>query len=626
MPWLLNLYETYDANIKEVGEITKNRFNREYTLIPIAHTTQNAHIEVNVTEDGEFHTANVIEKDDASTLIPSTVNSASRAGAVVSPYPLHDKLNYTAGDFVAFGGKVGKEDPFKAYIEQLASWVNLTNGNTTIKAIYTYLKKGQLIHDLVNEKVLFTDEDGKLIDRWNKKYEEKYGERPRIFSVVTGSQDSAFVRFNVYSPTETLKKPWRNKELYDSFIKFYQQQVGNEDICFVTGEISPSTDKHANKIRHAADKAKLISGNDSSGFTFRGRFNKSEEVASISYEVSQKAHNALKWLIDKQGKILDERVFLIWGNNKIEIPDIQESSLFLGIELNEDMSAVTTNDDYATQFSKAIDGYKHDLEYDSNINVLVIDSATTGRMGVLYYRNMDKEIYFERLKEWHTNCVWRHHYFNKDKKEMIEFLGAPATRDIAFASYGSNANDKLVKGLMERILPSIVEGRKIPQDIIRSAFQRASNPVSMEPWEWEKTLSIACALINIKEEFDVGLDKNNDDRDYLFGRLLAVADVLERSAMDANEKRATNAIRYMSSFSTHPARTWNTIQASIQPYQAKLGIRATYYTKIIDEIGSKIKFEDFNDRPLSGKYLLGLYSQRYELYKKNDKNSEGEKN
>lgn len=115
------------------------------------------------------------------------------------------------------------------------------------------------------------------------------------------------------------------------------------------------------------------------------------------------------------------------------------------------------------------------------------------------------------------------------------------------------------------------------------------------------------------------LDKTNEDRDYLFGRLLAVADVLERSAMDKEEGRSTNAIRYMNSFSTHPARTWKTIQESIQPYQAKFGKRATYYTKIMDEIGSKLRIEDYNDQPLSGIYLLGMYSQRHELYKKKDR-------
>src|SRR5699024_1978755 len=138
------------------------------------------------------------------------------------------------------------------------------------------------------------------------------------------------------------------------------------------------------------------------------------------------------------------------------------------------------------------------------------------------------------------------------------------------------------------------EGRNIPKDIVRSAFYRASNPVAMEPWEWEKTLSVACALINKEERLGVALDENNTERDYLFGRMLAVADVLERSAMRGDEKRATNAIRYMNSFSKHPARTWAIIQEAIQPYQLRLGQRATYFTKLLDEIGSKIDVSDFN--------------------------------
>src|SRR5699024_4876554 len=102
----------------------KNRFDREYTLIPIAHTTQNAHIELNISEGGEFHSANIIEKTDASTIIPATVDSASRAGAAVSPYPLHDNIKYVAGDFVKYGGEIGKEDPFQTYLSNLKKWVD----------------------------------------------------------------------------------------------------------------------------------------------------------------------------------------------------------------------------------------------------------------------------------------------------------------------------------------------------------------------------------------------------------------------------------------------------------------------------------------------------------------------
>ncbi|WP_195572565.1 type I-C CRISPR-associated protein Cas8c/Csd1 [Paenibacillus sp. 1001270B_150601_E10] len=622
MSWLLNLYETYESNLDRVGKVEKKNNDQEYTLLPISHTTQTAHIEVTVTESGEFFTAEVIDKSDGNTLIPCTEDSASRAGSKVAPYPLHDKLSYVAGDFTAYGDVVKKEDPFQAYIEQLEDWATSPYAHPHVKSIYKYLSKRRLIQDLVKEGKLALDAESHLIGKWDKKYMTMYPEKPEIFSSLTGEQESAFIRFTVYSSDKPLEKVWKNTEMYESFIQFYSHKLGDKKLCYVTGEMLPSTDKHANKIRNAADKAKLISSNDTSGFTYRGRFSDSKEVASISYEVSQKAHNALKWLINRQGKIIDNRVFLVWTNDLQRVPAPEEDTFDLDFTPTAAIQIESfTNKPLAAELAKALEGYKNRLaDSKSNVNLLILDSATTGRMAVLYYRNMDKELYFNRLIEWHSTCVWLHRYRKNQDGEYPQFLGAPATKDIAFAAYGSKANDKVVKGLMERMLPCIVDGRAIPTDIIKSAIHRASNPVSMEKWEWEKTLSIACALVNKEEGYKVALDKENDDRSYLFGRLLAVADILERRALGKDETRATNAIRYMNSFAQHPERTWKVIQASLQPYQARLGVKGYDLSKLMDEILSTFKYEDFNDKPLSGKYLLGLSSQRHDYFQGKKKN------
>lgn len=623
MSWLLNLFETYESNLHQVGEIEKKYNDKEYTLLPISHTTQNAHIEVEITEVGEFHSARVIDKNDASTLIPCTEDSANRAGSKIAPYPLHDKLSYVAGDFVAYGGKIKKEEPFTYYIAQLKEWAESPYTTTKVKSIYKYLSKKQLVKDLVAEKILYLDANNHLIENWDKEYEFLFGEKPPIFSAITGGQESAFVRFNVYSPDKILKKVWKDNEMYESFIRYYHELLGQEDLCYVTGKRLPSTDKHANKIRNAADKAKLISANDTSGFTFRGRFNSSNEVASISYEVSQKAHNALKWLINRQGKTIDNRVFLVWGNDGLDLPDPAEDSFdIFSIKqpsTEKSRKIAYTGQVFANEVAKAIDGYKNNLTTKSNVNILILDSATTGRLAVLYYRNMNKELYLERLAKWHSTCVWLHRYRKDALGESVHFYGAPATKDIAFAAYGSKANEKVVKGLMERMFPCIIDDRKIPLDIVRSAFYRTTNPVSMERWEWEKTLSITCALINKQEGYNVALDIENNDRDYLFGRLLAIADVLERRALGPDESRSSNAIRYMNSFSKSPARTWKTIQESLHPYQARLGTKSRYLSILIDDVASRIEFADFNNKPLSGKYLLGFYSQRHDLYQKKEK-------
>ncbi|WP_028596321.1 type I-C CRISPR-associated protein Cas8c/Csd1 [Paenibacillus assamensis] len=627
MSWLLNLYQTYESNMRRVGVIEKKHNDQEYTLLPVSHTTQTAHIQVNVTEDGNYHSAFIItDKSDASTLIPCTEDSSSRAGSKVAPYPLHDKISYVAGDYIAYGGAVKEEDPFTAYINQLQDWADSPYAHPKVKSIFAYLNKRQLIQDLVNGKLLALDADNKLIGKWDKQYSSLYEDKPTIFSIVSGEQESAFIRFNVHSSTNWVDI-WNDKEMYASFVQFYSNKLGEEKLCYVTGDLLPGTDKHANKIRNAADKAKLISANDTSGFTFRGRFNVSHEVAGISYDVSQKAHNALKWLIHRQGKFIDQRVFLVWANDKeVEILDLDDPCTMEDIvELTSDGKSFT-NAEYAREVAKALDGYRNTLSSPnkSDVSILVLDSATTGRMAVLYYRNMNKELYIDKLIKWHSTCVWRHRYRKDQNGQYIEFIGAPTTKDIAYAAYGPKANEKVVKGLMERMLPCVVDERTIPLDIIKSAFYRASNPVATEKWEWEKTLSITCALINKslidkQEGYEVALDKGNDNRDYLFGRLLAVADVLERRALGADENRASNAIRYMNSFAKHPARTWKTIQASLQPYQARLGAKGYYYSGLIDEIASMLKYEDFNNKPLSGKYLLGFYSQRHELYQKKAK-------
>lgn len=628
LSWLQNLYKTYNANEEAVGKTVKKRNGREYTLLPISHTTQNAHIEVTIDEAGNFLRAIPLEK--VNTIIPCTEESASRAGSKVAPYPLHDKLSYVAGDFLKYGGKIKNPNdiPFNSYIKNLKEWAESPYATSKVKSIYMYLSKGRLIEDLVHKGVIKLDENQQLIEKWNKKYEVTIGEKPLIFSSGITDQASAFVRFNVYSPYSFVEV-WKDKDMYQSFIDFYNERLGDEDVDYVTGEIAPSTERHANKIRHAADKAKLISANDTTGFTFRGRFKTSKEAAGISYEVSQKAHNALKWLIHRKGKTIDNRVFLVWGNDNKSIPDPSEDALDILRHANREIEKVIDTDKpYAEEVKKAMDGYRNDLRFNSEVNILVLDSATTGRMAVLYYRNMNKELYLNHLEDWHSQCAWEHRY-RRNEEQFIKFYGAPATRDIAFAAYGPRASDKVVKGLMERMLPCIIDGRSIPRDIVKSAFQRASNPVALERWEWDKTLSITCSLIRkslieAKEELDVALDKTITDRSYLFGRLLAVADVLERGALGKEETRATNAIRYMNSFSQKPSRTWMTLQASLQPYQAKLGIKANYLSRIIDEISDQFTVEDFNNKPLTEKYLLGFYSQRRELYKKKETKYESE--
>ncbi|KAA9004893.1 type I-C CRISPR-associated protein Cas8c/Csd1 [Paenibacillus spiritus] len=617
MTWMAQLLKTYEANQGQVGIFEKKRNDREYALIPVAHTTQSAHITVVLDMDGHWLTAQVVDKADSNTIIPCTEASSSRTSAPV-PHPLFDKLMYVAGDYIRYCGDV-KGTPYADYMKQLGEWCGSSYAHPKVKSVYTYLAKGTLITDLIRAGILWADKQGQLLAKWSSEMETAHGEKPEIFKVIASDQSAAFVRFAVQAPGEPETRLWRDPSVQQSFIDYSQSRLGSSDLCFVTGKVLPYADKHTSRIRNSGDKTKLISANDTAGFTYRGRFKNSREAASISYEASQKAHNALKWLIERQGFTMDGKVFLIWGTEKLEVPDPYAGSFTLFDE--EDLEADGgdgTHQAYADMIRKGLAGYRYDSDYKSNVIILILDAATPGRLSIVYYRDMNKELFLDRIQRWHETCSWEHRYYQEAEKTYGTYIGAPATKDIAYAAYGSRASDKLVKSLLERMLPCIVDERPVPLDLVRSVVQRASHPVGMENWEWERTLSIACALVrkHEKEEYEVALDTKNEDRSYLFGRLLAIADVLERRAL-GDEKRATNALRYMNAFARHPGRTWSIIQSNLQPYQARMGVRdliVNHCNHELDIVMDRLRPEDYNDSPLSGLYLLGFSSQRRDLY------------
>ncbi|MEK4425809.1 type I-C CRISPR-associated protein Cas8c/Csd1 [Solibacillus sp. FSL K6-1523] len=638
MSYLRALKNTYDQNTGEVGNPVRKEFRdgktAEYMLLPISHTTQTAHIEILVDLDGNFYDAIILDKK--STVLPFTEESGSRSGQNYVPHALHDKLMYVAGDYKKYVETDEKKAAgFTSYIEQLEAWSTSASSHPHIDAIYHYVKKGTVIADLVAHNKLFVGEDGLLLKKWTGDPAEK----PEIFSVIAGDQESAFVRFNVHIPGEIVTPIWRNPRIFKAYSDYYNTLLKEEDVCYITGERAPRVERHPNKLRNSGDKAKLISANDASGFTFRGRFATSLQAANISYDASQKAHNALKWLIERQGKTIDGRVFLVWGTKNLDLHGMSEdlSDLDIDWEDPDAMAASLSNktektdvlqEVLARQYRAILQGLTRNIKIneskDEKIYILTLDAATPGRIAVLYFREFNSSLYFHNLTKWHQDLSWRQ--MRKKDNQWVDYYGAPSFYKIAHAAYGPRPSDKVVKGVMERLIPCVIDQRNLPLDIVKSAIMRASNPqFYSETWEWEQVLTVTCSLtkkLYKQEAFTVALDVNCKDRDYLFGRMLAVADVLERRALGREENRATNALRYMNAFQSNPERTWTTIQRNLQPYQMKLRDKGTYYTSLIDKIAMEIPLDQFTNQPLSGKYLLGYYSQRQDLYTKKDKEGE----
>lgn len=631
MAWMQQLQAMYDENSGEVGEFAI-RHKQRFTLLPIAHMTQGMQVTITVTAEGEFYKAEVVPKENARTITPMTLDSANRSGSKVAPHYIHDKLFYVAGDYIKFGTNAKRNDNFANYLEQMEHWASSAYGHQKVIAVTNYVAKGQVIQDLITAGLIRQYPDGKLVEKWDNRASQQLNtDKPPLYQLLQQTIFDIGVRFTVVKSHPADKYIWEDKELFQRFIQYTNKVLIREkpkSLCYATGDYAVPTTQHGARIRHAGDNAKLISANDDKGYTFRGKWKEAEEAVQIGYHASQKAHHALRWLIQRQGSYVDSRYFVVFRKLGDTATDIFASSLDLLTALQspgdreEDAERKRgTGIVEANQVSKALQGLAHSFENDffDRTIVMALDAATTGRLSIVYYQEVDSKLYLSNLTYWHETCRWLQTF--KEEHKVITYIGTPSTYRISQGVYGEKADVRMKKELYTRLLPCIVEKQAIPKDIVYSIFERVKNPESFKNTKesWEATLNIACALINKmyeKEGLNVALDVENKSRDYLFGRLLGIAEVMEsRILSEQKENRATNATRYFNAFANRPARTWLVIRKQLQPYFNRMGKKATHYQILIQEVEASIRELDMNNTALSPLFLIGYSSQVQELYK-----------
>lgn len=694
MSWMQKLYRTYneiEANV-DLSDLDKAM------LAPLWHSPQTAHINITLDGDGNFISARVLS-DKPIVMLPVTESSEGRTSGL-APHALADGLQYIAKDlgltYTAeitweVEGKNGKKKTikekkeeliFKLYSDQLDKWCTCTD-NPKILAIQKYIHKGTVLADLIKAKVVPTDGQGNLLDNWIEK-ESNGRSKPDLFNVLAKEQGKfeirkALVIWSVEFPNDLTPETWKDKAVQQSWGEYYQSTLDCQ-FCMMVGEERQIRESHPAKLTYTGDKAKLISANDKDGYTFRGRFETSNQASSISAEVSHKSHAALRWLINRQGIRNGDQVTVAWAISGKAVPSPMKDT-FEEIDWdNLDISAAESDAETqmpsetensgldwsvnigrqaANIIKKKLRGYQKALKQSEQISLLMLDSATPGRMALTYYQEFLPADYFDNLDAWIDDFSWyqRHSIEKKngkktDKQTLWAFV-PPSIFSIGHAVYGTALSDTLKKQLYARLLPVIAGGRNvpIPYDLVQKSFQTACSPyVNHRPEDgekkryvnWQRNIGVACALYkgwrarhqnsSQRRTYSMSLDLENRSRDYLFGRLLAIAESLERTALNiTNEPRATNAERYMQRFATCPFSTWKQLEENLKPYKDRL--RKDYPIKISEKnflqnpLGFLIKKENEIsqivcildelrqsgcelDKPLEPEFLLGYHSQK----------------
>ena len=608
MSWIQKLVETYDACFGQ----DRNDFLK---LLPISTVPQTTQLHIELHPDGTFFHAAVSELQDTPLFV--TEDSASRAGKDPEANPLTEQLEYCAKGIDRYGGKSSK---FDRYLAELNAWTGSGFSTPQLWAVCTYIRNGSILDDLIRERILIPkDKEFEKVNVGKKKLDPL----------------KLWVRWSVIGDRQSAT--WSDPKLGALWTEFENSKNRPMARCMSSGEMDKCARKHPKRIRSSADNSKLLSSNDKSGYTYRGRFADAGQALTVGYVQSQKAHNALRWLIQRQGsRIGKDWTLFTWSVKSADAPPVLVDSWQFfrdaGETTEEAREAAYEGDagqHFALRLKKAIGGYKQKLDDSTDIVVMGLDSATPGRMAILFYRELKESEFLARLESWHISLAWPQK-IGKDR----HFIGAPAPRDIAEACYGQRADEKLRKATQERLLPCIVDGCPLPRDLVRSAVRRAVNRAALEHWEFERNLGVACSLYrgaHPKESYPMSLDESRTSRDYLYGRLLALADSIESLALNvARVQRDTTAARLMQRFADHPYSTWRTIELQLTPYIAQLrSSRSAALQRrqnLIDAVYTLFETSDgvstFLDiRPLSGEFLLGFHSQREALKpRKNDPN------
>lgn len=607
MSWIQKLVETYDACFGQ----DRDDFQKLLSISTVPQTTQ-LHVELH--PDGAFFHAEISELEDTPLFV--TEDSATRSGKDPDANPLTEQLEYCAKGIDKYGGKSSK---FDRYLAELTAWTNSEFSTPALHVICAYIQSGSLLDDLIRNRILTLKD---------KEFEKVAIGKRKLDPL------KLWVRWSVIG--EQQSATWSDSNLAAQWTEFENSKNRPLALCMESGKIEKCAQKHPKRIRYSADNSKLLSSNDKNGFTYLGRFMDANQALSLGYAQSQKAHNTLRWLIQRQGtRIGKDWTLVAWSIKSADAPPVAVDSWQFfrdaGEADEEAPEAVYEGDAgqlFALRLKKAIGGYKQKFDDSADIVVMGLDSATPGRMAILFYREIKEAEFLTRLERWHTSLAWPQNV-GKDRR----FIGAPAPCDIAKACYERNEkiDEKLLKATQERLLPCIVDGRPLPRDLVLAAVASTVKCAYRKDqkkgyWEFERNLGVACSLYrgaHPKENYSMSLDESRTSRDYLYGRLLALADSIEGLALNvAKVQRDTTAARLMQRFADRPYSTWRTIELQLTPYIAQLRSsrapalqrRQSLIDAVYDLFETRSGASAFVDnRPLSGEFLLGFHSQREAL-------------
>lgn len=635
MDFFTALLRAYEA-AEETGWVDNTQRSTN-PLLPIYHTSRRSNgkdtIAVLLDNEGNFMKADFMA-DGESIIFPVTSDSVARSGKNPAPHPLVDKLTYYLSEI--------NQEQYDTYHRQLNEWITQCQ-EPEVKTFLSHIQHFLLQDDFIEKIVhsLFgrvTSREGLKVTYLNSDDSEKVVDLSTTFLEFKIDQ---FIGYQTVSVTNYV-------DLHKAYISYVESNQQADIICNISGKQEVLAAKHRGLIGNA----KLISVSNNIE-TYKGRFKEREDVFTVGNQTSEKIHLMAKFLLENEHThawLGSGQHLINWFSDDLtnetqldittpKVEEIEDAGIF---DFGE-ISSYDTPKFQITEKNKKIRlsfiHGKKEFGDGATYYVAIVNKTNDGRVALKYFRQLAASQLLDNLNKWQDKYSWQ---FKKKNGEYAEC--PPSYIDIILAAYGVDRgrfleldNDKFKSDQFQKLATSMIDGKDVPDTILGKLKdnikqrQRYGNT-------WKKVLFVSLALLhkNNKEEFTPMLDHENKNRSYLFGRLLAIFELIEEvynssknPKIDKKDVRVTNAERYWTAFSNQPATIMKVLDGKVRYCIDYLKTNeAGYWRKLENEMQEIVQLLSpiMNDKsvnqPLDYKFIFGYYAEKKYYYTKQVKESE----
>lgn len=624
MSLLTALLDSYDYALEHDMVGKPDHFGN--ILLPMYYNSMKSNgkniIELLLSKESDLLEAHLLPEGE-TIQFPVTEDSVARSSGV-APHPLVDSASYVIQD-------EGKRSA--AYMEQMENWLAYDD-NDFVRIIHDFLIQPGIL-DAVKQKVKDSEEDEAEKQKKN---------------AVAVDFEKVFFTFSVenYDGLKNISVS-ENSDLQARYKVYVEYQNANDPSKErITCNLSGKQDYLCIKHQPLMGTARLVSQITANDENWRGRFTMADQNIKLGMETSQKIHLMAKYLLsgEETRRWLGEQANMVsWFSddlsNAVAFDPSKSAEMPAGIfekllaEQKGKSDAPAIADEMTENIVKSFTNGKRLFSDDATYYIAIFDKISNGRVATKYFRTLSASRLKENLVAWQEKYHWRGY-----SKENRDKVFTPSPRRLVLAAYGVERDGFLeiskkdfLKNQYQNILTALVEGRSIPENFEKALTVNIRHRQNYDN-TWMEVKFCALAVLKDKGGFkDAMLNRENTDRSYLFGRLLALFERMEASTFGEKEERSTNAEKMWTSYTNHPATMMMRLRNLLKPYEREMATseqnRGLYFklSRDISEVTNMLHDNYDMDsaevnRPLDYGFIFGYEAQMRDIFTKRNKETE----